>query len=114
MASTALVGFSKEQLRFEYASSFYPAEVVKAVDEYVSSVEDLQKAFSEGYNVEALDSYRRVCHDILGKTLVSTGVTPTAKLGRALSRLILIDLRLDTFEVALRSDVQRLKYNRRY
>jgi len=114
LASSALVGFSKEQLRFEYAPSFYPAEVVKAVDEYVSSVEDFQKAFSKGYNMAALDSSRSACHNILGKTLVSTGMTPTLKLGRALGRLILVDLRLDTFEVASRSDIQRLKYNRKY
>lgn len=107
-AAEVMILYAKDELHFSFTFNKFPDETHSALKEYISSVKDLFEAVREGWDIVAADSVRNSMHTALGRSLAENGVVSTPKLGRSLARLILIDLGLDTYAAASRSDVERI------
>lgn len=111
-ASQSLIVFvQKGDYRFSYVSEQYSKPLREAVANYVESVNFLIYQNIHGDRDELLmaDKNRAHFHGELARQLVKEGIVSTTKIGRALGRIILIDLGLDTFSSARRTDQDRAR-----
>ncbi|MDD3532161.1 MAG: hypothetical protein PHW57_02440 [Candidatus Shapirobacteria bacterium] len=111
-ASQSLIVFVQEgDYQFSYSSEEYPKPVREAVNNYVESAKFLIDQYNHGDRDDLLraDKNRAYFHNELARQLVNEEIVSTTKIGRAFGRIILIDLGLDTFSSARRTDEDRAK-----
>lgn len=111
-ASQSLILFARNSKRkFSYSSSEYSPQTKKAVDDYVEAAKYLIKQLNHGGRDEmmAADKHRALFHNELAKRLIKEKIVSTQKVGRAFGRLILIDLGLDSFSSASKTDEERAR-----
>jgi hypothetical protein len=107
----ALLEYGDNAVHLEYDPYQYPMEARKAIGNYIASVEELIKAEAkeDQDTISGFAAVRDACHVVASRALVDCEIAPTEKVGRAISRLALIDKRLDTFQNAKMKDIDRVR-----
>ncbi len=96
---------------FSYQPEEYSSTTQKAINGYVKAAKFLLDQQKHGGRDELMmaDKHRALFHNKLADSFIKDGLVETRKIGRALGRLILIDLGMDNFSSAGRSDEERAK-----
>ncbi len=107
-AKQLLLYFDRDHLRLQFDTSKYTREILDKIDAYRNavqfaldvsnypkgSIQDNQMAIQEA------DRKRSIAHNELAEALKNAGIVPSSRLGRMFARLLLIDMRVDTFDGA--------------
>lgn len=113
-AKEALIEYAQHDTNFKYdpMSGFYSSEAVEALKDYVTQVRDTEKLYKKGgskEDIQNFDLYRSRLHVVAATALTAQGITPNERLGKAFTRLVLIQNGLDTYQNALIPDKNRLQ-----
>lgn len=111
-AKFALVDYGTKEAHLKYDPGKFPPDSAETLSIYIDSVRDMLKLLRKPTtreDLESADRMRFTFHNSAAQALTREGVVPSEKLGRALARLILIDLHLDTSENARRPDIERIQ-----
>lgn len=112
LAKYALIDFGTKEVRLTFDPRRYPEESQKAVDEYIEASKDMIKMIKAGASTDeiiSVDQTKFHFHGLAAAQLVKDNIVPTARIGKALCGLILIDLGLETAEGAREPDVIRIR-----
>lgn len=112
LAKHALIDFGTKELKLTFDPRRYPEESQKAISEYGQVAKDMTKMIKEGASTDEIisaDQTKFHLHGLAATQLVKDNIVPTARIGKALCGLILIDLGLDTAEGAREPDVTRIR-----
>ena len=110
-AKLALLDFAENEERYHYDPSFFPQPVRDALENYINQTKDLSKMMRGGSRDEIIstDLLRSAYHDEAAYALRDAGLVGSYRLGKAFARLVLISQKLDHFESARQSDLDRMR-----
>lgn len=114
-AHAAFFKFTHHQINFRYDPAKFPAECTRLTNEHIKIARDRKKVLRGDNQMsqderQTLDQMLAAAHNAEAKSFAQNGITPTEKLGRALSSLILICEGLQTFNSASKSQIERIQW----
>lgn len=109
----SFMDFNEFNVKFLYNPQNFPSRCADAIHTYIEHVVYTLKKEKEGFRdndeIEILDSLRWDYHNEAARTLMSGGIAPSLKIGRAIARLVAIEKGLDTFDKARRPDIDAIR-----
>ncbi len=109
LAGVTMVNFSEQRLQLVYYPEFYPTSTIEVLTAYIDTVQKMnQRSEFSPDELQEIDRKRSIQHSKVARNFAVEGIAPNINFGKILARLILIDLKLDTFESARVSGKSRI------
>ena len=113
LARSTLLDVAQHELALRYVPAHYTPETRAALDAYIACVQAIREAFRHGPSpdeIVQMDINRSAFHTAAAHALMAEGLAPNETLARAVARLVLVDLGLDTWASARQVDVAQIEF----